>query len=250
MPAFLDRFRSRTRPARVPENTRVYAVGDVHGRSDLLARLHRRIADDLDGYAGRGVLIHLGDYIDRGPDSQGVVDMLLGPMPGGAETVNLKGNHEDFLLRFVDDDEDDPSTWLYNGGLNCLESYGIDMADPSDSTLRERLLAALPPAHLEFFRRLVPWHREGDYFFAHAGVDPKQPLDAQTEQSLLWIRDRFLASHRDFGATVVHGHSIAPEPQVMRNRIGIDTGAYYSGRLTCLVLESAERRFIDTADTA
>ena len=238
-------------PARVPDGTRVYAIGDIHGRADLLAALHQKIRADAAGAGtSRLVLVHLGDYVDRGPESRQVLDMLASQPLDGFETVNLKGNHEDFMLVFLDTGALGPE-WLMNGGSATLKSYDIGMfsllfGDSGIERLRNRLAKALPPAHDGFLRGLTLYHQEGDYVFVHAGIRPGIPLEAQDEYDLMWIRHDFLQCDDDFGRIVVHGHSIRPKPDEQANRIGIDTGAYQSNRLTCLVLEGDSRRFLST----
>jgi serine/threonine protein phosphatase 1 len=241
-------------PSTAPAS-RVYAVGDIHGRRDLLARLHAAILADRaererEAPGLRNVLVYVGDYVDRGPESFAVVDGLVyAPLPG-FEIHCLKGNHEDLLIRFLADGSLGEA-WMYNGGVATLESYGVDvfrLAHESDPLGRLRLefRKSVPESHARFFAGLELRHEEGDYLFVHAGVRPGVPLDAQSEQDLLWIRHEFLASDADFGKVIVHGHSIQWEPDVRPNRIGIDTGAFHTGRLTCLVAEGAERRFLWT----
>jgi serine/threonine protein phosphatase 1 len=240
----------------VPEGTRVYAVGDCHGCLEMLRELRAAmIADsaraDADGPpASRRVVVYLGDYIDRGPDSSGVLDLLIGEPLEGFETVHLKGNHEAFMGGFLDG-EDAAQVWLTNGGTETLSSYGLDVAalkgpwpEVDAPTLRATLVDAVPEAHRAFVDGLALSHIEGDYFFAHAGIRPGVPLERQGENELLWIREPFLGSTADHGKVVVHGHSTTKEPEVRANRIGIDTGACYGGKLTALVLEGAERRFL------
>lgn len=238
-------------PAAVPPGTRVYAVGDIHGRADLLREAHELIQADLDrAPVGRKLVIYLGDYVDRGLESRQVIDLLLDEPLAGVETVYLKGNHEQFMLTFLDDIGVGPN-WLTNGGNATLYSYGVGMGEAA--TAEERMIAAqaalrdaVPPRHLAFLRDLQLIHREGDYVFVHAGLKPGRPLEDQVEDDLLWIRDEFLHSDRDFGGVVVHGHSISPEPEIRANRIGIDTGAFASGVLTTLVLEESGRGFLQT----
>lgn len=238
-------------PPRLPRGVRLYAVGDIHGRADLLDRLHDRIAADAQSAGSTAChIVYLGDYVDRGAQSPAVLDRLSGGPPPGFGVVHLKGNHDDVMLRFLGDIRVGPH-WLRFGGLATLASYGIER--PSQGTPAERLIriqadlrTALPQRHLEFLRSLRPHLAVGDYFFAHAGIRPGVPLDRQTEHDLLWIREDFLASDRDFGKVVVHGHTIVDEPEVRPNRIGIDTGAFASNRLTCLVLEGTGRRFLTT----
>lgn len=240
---------------RVPDGTVVYAVGDVHGRDDLLAELHDRIlADSAGRAASRRVLVHLGDYVDRGPASRQVVERLAAEglaaeaLPG-FEIVSLKGNHEALLLDFLDGREP-AGGWLANGGGATLFSYGVPPPDPWDEEdvdrTRAALAARLPAHHRSFFSCLPTIHQEGDYLFVHAGIRPWAPLDRQAEADLLWIREPFLEWSKPFGVIIVHGHTIARAPDVRTNRIGIDTGAYASGVLTALVLEGAGRTFLAT----
>ncbi len=234
-----------SRPAAaVPPDTRVYAVGDVHGCATLLARLHELIrADAAAAPERRRVVVYLGDYVDRGPDSAGVVDMLIAGPGEGFEAVHLKGNHEDFLLRFLAD----PSIgglWLMNGGGATLASYGVDGDGGAD--LRRAFLHALPKTHRAFYEGLRLWHREGTYLFVHAGIRPGRPVESQLAEDLLWIREPFLLSRADHGCVVVHGHTPVGAPEILDNRINVDTGAVWSGRLTALVLYGAERSFLQT----
>ncbi len=238
----------------VPAGSRVYAIGDVHGRLDLLQRLLRSIREDAaQAKAARKSLVYLGDYIDRGPESKGVIDLLLSrPMrEAGFEEIPIMGNHEDILLQFLADVRCGPH-WFAYGGMETLDSYGVRpprlLAAEEDLVRAQRELAAkIPAAHLEFMRRMKLSHEEGDYLFVHAGLRPGVALAEQIGQDLMWIRDEFLQSNADFGKLVVHGHTIAETPQVKANRIGIDTGAYATGVLTALVLEGNERRFLQTA---
>ena len=240
-------------PAATPPGTLVYAIGDIHGRADLLARIHAGIAHDAGRRpAARRVLVYLGDYLSRGRDAPAVIERLLAWQPPGWEVVTLRGNHEDLVRRFLDGELNAGRIWLDYGGVEALAHYGIALDDPlardpaAIGGLRARFAAALPAAHRDFLRGLAACHREGGYFFAHAGVAPGVPLEAQDESDLAWIRKPFLESTLDHGAVVVHGHCICAEPEVRRNRIGIDTGAYRTGVLTCLVLDGEERSFLQT----
>jgi serine/threonine protein phosphatase 1 len=239
--------RQRVLPT-VPEGTRVYAVGDIHGRMDLLLRLKQLVHEDAYArQAPRNVVIYVGDYIDRGESSAQVIDCLLDePLPG-FESVHLLGNHEASLVQFLSDIQVGPA-WLAYGGNATLMSYGIapPRSDRDLVRVQGELRTALPARHLDFMRALKLTHVEGDYFFTHAGVRPGVTLAAQEPQDLLWIRDVFLSSTADFGKIVVHGHSITDAPDVRRNRIGIDTGAFASGKLTCLVLQGQDLAFLQT----
>lgn len=238
---------------RVPANRRIYAIGDVHGRADLLVQLHEQIArDGARGGADQHAIVYLGDYVDRGPDSSRVLDILAGGPPPGFEAVYLKGNHEDLMLTFLEAGTM-LRAWLSNGGAATMKSYGVGtlgilMGESGVERIRRKLSEAVPPPHMALLGGLSLTHREGDYLFVHAGIRPGLDLDRQDETDLLWIRHDFLDAEEDFGCVVVHGHTITAGPDIRRNRIGIDTGAYDSGRLTCLVLEGAERRFLSTGD--
>lgn len=241
----------------------VYAIGDIHGRADLLAALHEAIvADAARRAAMRRLIVYLGDYVSRFPRSRDVIEMLIGPAPRGFARVFLMGNHEDTVVRFLDGELRAGRHWMQYGGDATLAEYGVHLDQTADETagetadgtqaaalegVRRRFVRALPRAHEAFFRALVLSHREGGYAFVHAGLRPGIPFARQAAGTLLWIRDRFLRSDADFGCTVVHGHTIVPAPEVRHNRIGIDTGAYRTGVLTCLVLEGRSRGFLQTA---
>ena len=239
--------RDPARP-RIPPGERIYAVGDIHGRDDLLAAVHGAIADDMREHPiEQTVVVYLGDYVDRGPESFEVLDRLIHGRLPGARSVYLKGNHEQMMLDFLNDAQDTP--WLMNGGDATLASYGVPpphpwVEAPELAQVRALLRAAVPESHLEFLSGLQFSFRSGDYLFVHAGIRPDRPPEDQEARDLLWIRGPFLSSTQDFGVRVVHGHSITPEPEIRPNRIGIDTGAFHSGRLTCLVLEGGTMRFL------
>ncbi|NYZ15135.1 serine/threonine protein phosphatase [Azospirillum sp. RWY-5-1] len=238
--------------AAVPRGVRVYAVGDVHGRLDLLDQLLDRIEADARTAGDRArYLVFLGDYVDRGPQSRGVIERLIAGPPPGFGAIHLKGNHEASFLGFLEDVRVGPG-WFRYGGLATLASYGV--TPPPEDAPVERLLQvqgdlreAVPPHHQRFLERLKPSVTIGDYVFVHAGVRPGVPLPRQKETDLLWIREEFLKSNVDHGKVVVHGHTISIEPELRGNRIGIDTGAYATHRLTCVVLEDTDRRFLTTA---
>ncbi len=237
------------RIARVPEATRVYAIGDIHGCVDQLQAMHRAILQDVaETTAERRVVVYLGDYVDRGPESRKTVDLLLEePLPG-FDSIHLIGNHEAFLLEFLGD-RVFALSWLRNGGYETCVSYGVDPASPPEGAdhlawLHRSLVDRMPAAHRRFFETLHPSHVEGDYIFVHAGIRPGRPLDGQELDDLLWIREPFLSSDEDFGKIVVHGHTPTDQPELRANRIGLDTGAVYGGKLTALVLEGDARRFL------
>lgn len=239
------------RPARTAPGSRVYAIGDVHGRLDLLDELVDAIeADSRKGGPREQTLVLLGDYIDRGPDSAAVLDWIIDRRFETLRLVALLGNHEASMLRFLSDIGIGPS-WLYYGGRETLKSYGIHTSRHEDRPMAlERLQTALrerlPRRHLELLEGLELSYVNGDYLFVHAGIRPGIPLAAQSRDDLIWIRDEFLHSARDHGKVVVHGHTIAPEPEICTNRIGIDTGAFATDRLSCVILEDEARRFLHT----
>lgn len=232
----------RPGPGRVPPGTRVYAVGDIHGRADLLGRILDAVRAEAAAAPGlRHILVPLGDYVDRGPDSAQVVACLADLDLPGVEVRCLRGNHEDFLLEFLVS----PLTalaWLVNGGARTLESYGVEAPElldfPAVTESASRLGAVLPAHHRDFLARLPASLRIGDYLFVHAGIRPGVALDRQSAKDMLWIGDAFVRSEADHGAVIVHGHTISPEVAFRPNRIGIDTGAFASDRLTCLMIEA------------
>jgi serine/threonine protein phosphatase 1 len=252
MPARLFQMnRPRRAPRAVPEDVRVYAIGDIHGRVDLLSDLHRRIEEDAQRHAKpRMVVVYVGDYVDRGLQSRAVLDVLIDEPLEGFESVHLKGNHEAMMLQFLEDARG-ASGWLEIGGNATLLSYGVKPKE--EQSLLKRLAEAqgllqrsLPLSHRTFLEGLKLHHVEGDYLFVHAGLKPRVPIEEQRERDLLWIREDFLESSFDHGKTVVHGHSISWEPEIKANRINVDTGAFASGVLTCLVLDGGEQSFLQT----
>ena len=229
----------------------VYAVGDTHGHTDALRPLLRELWADVarSRPTERPLLVFLGDYVDRGPDSRGVIDTILAlEADGPFELVFLRGNHEDALIRVLRDADFGPN-WIANWGEATLRSYGVEVprhGREAEETARVQaeLTAALPASHRDFLRRCVMSATVGDYLFVHAGVRPGVPLAEQADRDLMWIRYDFLESGEDFGKVVVHGHTPSDRPQLRPNRIGIDTGVYYSGVLTAVRLEGADQRII------
>jgi serine/threonine protein phosphatase 1 len=233
--ATADAIRFQPAPGWLPRGRRVYAIGDVHGCRDQLTRLHQAVAADLANRPTEtAVLVHLGDYIDQGPDSAGVIALLAAgpPVPGIAAVVNLLGDHERMLVDALAGDRAAATDWLWAGGRGALASWGLDPGLP-----REAWEAALPRAHVALLRDLVPRYREGDYLFVHAGIRPGIALNRQTLEDFTTIRQPFLFTEQDLGCVVVHGHSNSPQTVIRANRIGLDTGAGMGGRLTCAVLE-------------
>jgi serine/threonine protein phosphatase 1 len=230
----------------VPRGRRVYAVGDIHGCHDLLVSLLGKILSDAARSTAKPEIVFLGDYIDRGPDSSEVIVRLL-DLQRTVSSHFVRGNHDQALLDFLAL----PSTyreWERFGAGATLLSYGVQPPQshelPSLIAARDRLARALPAAHLRFLHALQPSVTIGDYIFVHAGIRPDVPLSNQSLHDLMWIRDEFLESSSNHGKIVVHGHTPVAEPDCRQNRIGIDTGAYSTGRLTALVLEGNRRRFL------
>ena len=242
--------------ATFPDGRVRFAVGDIHGRADLLEemlnRLEARAVEELRP-AGEPVVIFLGDYVDRGRESARVLDLLIAGRPAGYERRYLKGNHEQSMLAFLEDPVAN-RTWLMHGGNETLIAYGIQPPSPlhakeadwaaAGAALRE----ALPAAHLHFLTELERYIAIGDYVFAHAGVDPARPVHKQTDRDLFWIRARFLNSRRRLKHRVVHGHTPVDQPYADRRRVAVDTGAYASGVLTAARLEATEVEFLSVSD--
>jgi len=232
------------------DNRRTYVIGDIHGRSDLLDQIVEEIKRDLEtSPVAEGLTVTLGDYVDRGPDSRGVLDRLArNPFP--TRYIALKGNHEALFEAFLRDPTV-ASQWRRWGGLETLHSYGVPVAqvmvgkgfEEASNALRQ----SVPPEHFQFLGSLRFSLSLGDYFLCHAGVRPGVPLEHQQPEDLLWIREEFLNSRMSFGKVVVHGHTPTASPEVLPTRINIDTGAFATGRLTCLILEGESRRFLSTA---
>lgn len=248
-------FRPKTKPKGAPatDGRLVYAIGDIHGRSDALEDLIDIIKGDmnLSANSGRPLMVFLGDYVDRGPKSKDVVDFILRLQANPSfEVIVLKGNHEEAILRFLQEPEFGP-VWADYGGLATLASYGIN--PPSGRTdqaawnaASEQLSELMPKAHLDFYERLNLMTTVGDYAFVHAGVRPGVPLSDQTERDLLWIRDDFLSAPGKFEKIIVHGHTPTEDPQKTKNRIGIDTGAYATGVLTAVRLDDNGSTFLQS----
>lgn len=236
--------------AALPANERVYAIGDIHGRLDLLRPLAEAIErDDAAASVARSTVILLGDLVDRGADSAGVVAFARHWRDQRPMRI-LAGNHEQMFL----DSFDDPEVlrvFLRNGGRETLLSYGVPADEYETADLaqtRDLMLRHVPQADLAFIAGFEDWIRMGDYLFVHAGIRPGVALEDQSRADLLWIREPFLSYGEPHGPVIVHGHTIAEKVQERPNRIGIDTGAWRHGRLTALVLEGTRRRYIAAHD--
>jgi serine/threonine protein phosphatase 1 len=247
---FLPARRDAEPLAALPPGHRVYAVGDIHGRLDLLeAALARIAADDAARGPAETSLVFLGDLVDRGPDSAGVVERLRRLGTERAGTRFLLGNHEEVFLLALAGDTRALRLFCRIGGRETLISYGVSADDYerlSYEEVAERLVALVPPSHRAFLDRFEQLVVLGDYAFSHAGVRPGVPLAEQKGEDLRWIREPFLDHRGALEKVVVHGHTIREEVEFRRHRIGIDTGAYATGRLTVLGLESGERWIVDS----
>jgi serine/threonine protein phosphatase 1 len=245
-------FRDSSRPT-LPDGQRVYAIGDVHGRLDLLDELLATIAsDNAEREPAQVSLIFLGDLIDRGPDSRGVVARVRAGVDW-ARTISIMGNHEAVMLDALDGQIDTLADWLRFGGRETLLSWGITANTMDCGTLEEILHAARDVIAVEeraWLGRMRSHVRMGDYYFVHAGIRPGVALDKQDDEDRFWIRDEFLESRKSHGAIIVHGHSIKTEVEQRTNRIGLDTGAYATGRLTAAGLQSSDRWFLTANQTA
>ena len=236
--------------SRTPDGMRLYAIGDVHGRDDALAEAHGAIAADL---AGRPIgdhrIIHIGDYTDRGPDSASAIERLARMTAADSRVICLLGNHDALFAGFLADPVAQGPTWLSNGGETTLRSYGVRprralFGGFDYLELSRRLAESMPQAHRTFIEGLPLTARFGDYLFVHAGIRPGVPFEEQDQQDLIWIREDFLWDASDHGVVVIHGHTPQSAPEVLPNRINIDTGAVYGGPLTCLALEGTDYRFL------
>ena len=231
----------REAPGELPRGRRLYVIGDVHGAFAKLRDLHAQIAADLKQRpVGSAMLLHLGDYVDKGPESRAVLDYLIeqDPVPG-LPMLNLTGNHEETMLAALSGDGAAAADWLWGGGRATLESWGIDPDSP-----REDWPGRFTPQHLRFLRQLHLHHQEGGYLFVHAGIRPGIALEDQSREDLLRIRHDFLGSERDHGMVVVHGHTAGFNPVLRDNRICLDTAAWSGGPLTCGVFEGDRVGFL------
>lgn len=237
--------------ARGPEAIRLYVIGDVHGRRDLLAEMHARIrAELIRDRPADWRIIHLGDYVDRGPDSKGVLDLLIAAGEADRRVLMLAGNHDIGFLEFLAHPTPKGLFALF-GGPETARSYGValDLADPwRFREGSEELVRTVPPAHVALLRTLDFSCTFGDFFFCHAGIRPGVPLDEQERMDLIWIRDAFLDWPHLHPKVIVHGHTPTPEPEVMPNRVNVDTGAFKTGRLTALVIDGLEKRLLSVGD--
>jgi len=236
------------RDARAPTGMQLYAIGDVHGRLDLLSAMHAAIATEIArGRPADWRIVHLGDYIDRGPDSRGVLDFLIEASGRDPRHVLLAGNHEAGLLDFLANPED-ASVFLRLGGLQTAQSYGVDLTAGPIGQAAAALAAAIPPRQVAFLHGLGASAEFGDFFFCHAGIRPGVALERQSLRDLAWIRDEFLNHAGLHPKVIVHGHTPQPNPQVLPNRVNVDTRAYASGRLTALAVDGAGKHMLTACE--
>lgn len=245
--------------AKVPladtDGMRIYAIGDIHGNLDQLVAMNAAIENDrLLHPADRTLIVYLGDLIDRGSSSSSVIEFVRTHRDSSDErtqVICLSGNHDAWLFEFLSDAGVLP-LWARKGGLETLQSYGFEpeeiltaMADPASAdNMRHALLLRMPVTHQNFLTSLALYHRQGDYFFAHAGIDPNTSLAEQNKMDLTWIRDPFLNSNRNFGVVVVHGHTSGTSVESLPNRINVDTGVYATQVLSCVVLDGTDRHLL------
>jgi len=237
---------------RIPSGQRVYAVGDIHGRLDLLDDLMLRIDRDDAGRApAQTTLIFLGDLVDRGPQSSGVVDRLMRLRDSRRDVHFLMGNHEEVFLLAAAGDVQAMRLFVRIGGMETILSYGVSEEEyrtTDFAELAELFAKRVSPKHVHFISSFEDYLEIGDYLFVHAGIRPGVPIEDQSASDLRWIRDSFLSHEGDHGKRVVHGHSIREEVEPRSNRIGIDTGAYASNRLSAVGLEGDRHWFLSTLD--
>jgi serine/threonine protein phosphatase 1 len=243
------RRKNAIRIASAPAQTRIYAIGDVHGCFDELLDLTQMIsADLLSRPVLRTIFVFMGDYVDRGPCSRDVLG-LLSDLMHEENTVFLRGNHESIFLDFLKDAQV-LGEWRHFGGVETLQSYGVPVGRVRQGfgfeEARFDLLQRMPRRHVDFLLRTRASYQAGDYFFCHAGVDPERPLDRQHHQDLMWVRKKFLAHEGLMSKKIVHGHTAVEHAENHPGRINIDTGAYSSGKLSCAVLEGTDVKFLST----
>lgn len=225
----------------------VYAIGDIHGCLAQLRELESMIVADAENVAGEKWIVCLGDYTDRGPQSSQVIDHLIAPPPAGFHRITLRGNHDAMMLEAIEDPRR-LNGWLSVGGDATLQSYGIDLSATRRGISRDVLRANIPDEHVRFLSSLTTALVMPGYVFVHAGLRPGIALDQQVEDDMLWIREEFYDAGHDFGVMVVHGHSITPDPQLLKYRTGIDTGCFMSGRLTAARIDAVGITVLQTGN--
>ena len=237
--------------------SQVFVVGDIHGCHNLLTQIHKKILNKSNNTSGNKLLIYLGDYIDRGPKIKETIQALLNFQPDNFQQIFLLGNHEQMMLDFINNVPDSLYLWILNGGNETLNSYGIKGTEffnnetKSNETIRKELVKNIPKNHLQFFNNLTLSYQWGEYFFVHAGIDPDVPLNKQDKNTLIWQRrSKFFRNTKVLEKIIVHGHTPQPKIENLSNRINLDTGAYYTGILSCLIIdtETGEKQFINSTN--
>ena len=234
-----------------PNDMRIYAIGDVHGYLNLLKSIHEKIQTDLKDIGNKQYrIVYLGDYIDRGPDSAGCAQFLIDLLSEDENVICLKGNHEDKLENFLADPQDLADSFFGYGGIECAMSYSVDNAILSNAhknavEVCTELKEKIPSEHKRFYANLTKSVTFGDYFFSHAGVRPGVSLDKQSDDDLMWIRAEFISNEALYDKVIVHGHTPAHPMEILPNRINVDTCAYDTGVLSCLVLEGTSYKVIE-----
>jgi len=237
--------------ARGPEGMRVYAIGDAHGRIDLLEKMHEMIAADRSKHGAEDWrIVHLGDYVDRGPASRGVIEFLIEAMRADSRNLALAGNHDIGFVEFLVK-PDPASLFAQHGGVETARSYGVelDFGDPDAFARSHReFFRAVPRSHTEFLGQLQFMQTFGDFFFCHAGIRPGVALDAQAPDDLIWIRGEFHRYEPLHPKVIVHGHTPVRAPDIRPNRVNLDTGAYQSGLLSALVIDGRDKQILQVSD--
>jgi len=237
--------------------SQIFVVGDIHGCHILLKQIHKKILDKSNNTSGYKLLVYLGDYIDRGPKIKETIQTLLDFQPNNFQQIFLLGNHEQMMLDFINKVPDSLYLWILNGGDETLISYGIKGAasfydeTKSNETVHDELVNNIPKDHLQFFNNLSLSYQWDGYFFVHAGIDPDIPLDKQDKNTLIWQRrSKFFSNTKVLEKIIVHGHTPQPKIENLANRINLDTGAFYTGILSCLIIDTktGEKQFISTTN--
>ena len=240
---------------KLSEYNQIFAVGDIHGCKDLLDNIHQKIIKASKDKKGEKLIIYIGDYIDRGTDIKGTIQTLIDFNPVNFKKIFLLGNHEQMLLEFISENKNNPFEWIYNGGSETLESYGIDLSEHIDNDMdlkidikiKKKFIQLLPSSHLNFFNQLVLNYTYDDYFFVHAGINPTIPIEMQEKETMIWTREEdFFKPTMKYNKIIVHGHTPQEKIEKFPCRINIDTGSFYSGKLSCLKIENGKLSFLDT----
>ena len=240
---------------KLSEYNQIFAIGDIHGCKDLLDNIHQKIIKASKDKKGEKLIIYIGDYIDRGTDIKGTIQTLIDFNPANFKKIFLLGNHEQMLLEFISENKNNPFEWIYNGGSETLESYGIDLSEHIDNDMdlkidikiKKKFIQLLPSSHLNFFNQLVLNYTYDDYFFVHAGINPTIPIEMQEKETMIWTREEdFFKPTMKYNKIIVHGHTPQEKIEKFPCRINIDTGSFYSGKLSCLVIKNEQLSFLDT----